>query len=412
MRELELATAEAEVIAPEKVDLLAAAEREALKRGLFDVPIMDCDSHHYESSAYREIAPYIRAPSVRRPFERYTLRVLQNSLLPANLGDRNLAGRIRREYRDEEDVRLLGRDGGHPVARELLHSMRKMAIDTSILFPTPMLVLGTHPQVEVEVELAYAYNRWLVENVLPASEAIKSMLYLPVSDPEACVEFIVEFGDKPGVVGFLVTTVRYQPLYQNRWMPMFSMLDERSLPLAFHSAPNWGERAFETMNRFIGVHALGFPFYAMVQLTNLVLNGIPDRFPNIRFIFMESGIAWIPFMIARLDNEWMLRPSEAPLLQKKPGEYIRDFYFTTQPIELMENPAHMQALFEMCNGENRFLYASDYPHQDFDLPQTIWDLGFIGEEGRRKILGGNAFALFGLDPVLLREREARREQTQ
>ena len=164
--------------------------------------------------ARHEIAPYIRNPSVRRPFEKYTLRVLQNSLLPANLGDRNIAGRIRREYKDESDVRELDHDAGHPVARELLHSMRRMAIDYSILFPTPMLVLGTHPQVEVEVELAYAYNRWLVENVLPTSEAIKSMLYLPVSDPEACVEFIEEFGDRPGVVGFLVTTVRYQPIYR------------------------------------------------------------------------------------------------------------------------------------------------------------------------------------------------------
>jgi uncharacterized protein len=405
--EIDFEVAEAEIVDPGSIDLLAAAERESVKRGLFDIPIMDCDSHHYESSAYREIAPYIRSPSVRRPFERYTLRVLQNSLIPANLGDRNLAGRIRREYKDEQDVRLLDHDAGHPVARELLHSMRKMAIDYSILFPTPMLVLGTHPQVEVEVELAYAYNRWLVENVLPSSEAIKSMLYLPVSDPEACVEFIEEFGDKPGVVGFLVTTVRYQPLYQNRWMPMFAALNERSLPLAFHSAPNWGERAFETMNRFIGVHALGFPFYAMVQLTNLVLNGIPDRFPNIRYIFMESGIAWIPFMIARLDNEWMLRPSEAPLLDRKPGEYIRDFYFSTQPLEVLDNASHMQAIFEMCNGENRFLYASDYPHQDFDLPQTIWDLPFVSEEGRRKILGGNAMELFGLDPVLLHDREGR-----
>ena len=108
------------------------------------------------------------------------------------------------------------------------------------------------------------------------------MLYLPVSDPDACVEFIEEFGDKPGVLGFLVTCVRYQPIHENRLMQMFAALNERGLPLAFHSAPNWGERSFEQLNRFIGVHALGFPFYAMVQLTNLVYNGIPERFPNIR----------------------------------------------------------------------------------------------------------------------------------
>lgn len=403
-----LPNSEVEILDPSKLDLLDHAERECEARRLFDIPIMDCDSHHYESSCYREIAPYIENPSVRRPFETYSLRVLQNSILPGNLGDRNLAGRIRREYKDEEDVRTLAHDAGHPVARELLHSMRKMAIDYSILFPTPMLVLGTHPQVEVEVALSYAYNRWLVEQVLPTSPAIKTMLYLPTSDPRACVRFIEEFGDKPGVVGFMITTVRYQPLYRNDWAPMWAALDERRIPLAFHSAPNWNERAFETMNRFIGVHALGFPFYAMVQLTNLILNGLPERYPNVRCLFMESGIAFIPFMIARLDNEYMLRPSEAPMLQRKPSEYLNDYYFTTQPIELLENDKHMETIFEMCNGENRFLYASDYPHQDFDLPTSISDLTCIGEEAKKKILGGNALELFGLEPTLLRDREGRR----
>ena len=67
---------DAEVLDADKIDLLANAEIESRRRGLYDVPIMDCDSHHYESSCYREIAPYIEDPSVRRPLETYTLRVL------------------------------------------------------------------------------------------------------------------------------------------------------------------------------------------------------------------------------------------------------------------------------------------------------------------------------------------------
>ena len=41
--------------------------------------------------------------------------------------------------------------------------MDAMGIDVAVMFPTPMLQLGLHPQVEVEVALARAYNRWLVE---------------------------------------------------------------------------------------------------------------------------------------------------------------------------------------------------------------------------------------------------------
>ena len=53
-------------------------------------------------------------------------------------------------------------------------------------------------------------------------------------------------------------------------------------------------------------------------------------------------------------------------------------------------------MFELMDGENQLLYSSDYPHQDFDLPAMIWDLPFLTEEGKRKILGGNAMRLFNL----------------
>jgi predicted TIM-barrel fold metal-dependent hydrolase len=234
-----------------------------------------------------EIAAYVDNPAVRTPLERYSQFMVAHALLPGNLGDRMVAGRINA---DLDQVLPVGEfEGAHPIAAGLLHSMNQMAIDYSILFPTPMLTLGTHPQLEVEVELARAYNRWLVERVLPASPRIKTMAYLPLSDPDASVEFIEEFAEKPGVLGFMVTAVRYQPIHQNRFMKVFAALDERSLPVAFHSGPNWSDRPFEQLNRFLGVHALGFPFYAMIQLTNIVLNGIPERFPRVKFLLWRPG---------------------------------------------------------------------------------------------------------------------------
>ncbi len=385
---------QAEIIPDRQFSFLANARKEAELRGLFDVPIVDCDCHVYETTAMAEIAAYVDNPAVRRPFERYSQFMLAHAFLPGNLGDRMVAGRIKT---DLDQVLPAGHyEGMHRIAAGLLNSMNHMAIDYSILFPTPMLTLGTHPQLEVEVELARAYNRWLVDRVLPASPRIKTMAYLPLSDPDASVEFIEEFADKSGVLGFMVTAVRYQPIHQNRFMKVFAALNERAIPLAFHSGPNWSDRPFEQLNRFLGVHALGFPFYAMIQLTNLVLNGIPERFPKIKFLFMEAGQAWVPLLIARLDNEFRQRSSEAPLLKRLPSEYIREMYFTTQPLEQFENPEHTRAMFEVMNGESQLLYSSDYPHQDFDLPTQIHDLRFLSEESRRAILGGNAMRLFGL----------------
>jgi hypothetical protein len=400
---VEPASRRAIVLPERRTEFLANARREAERRGIYDTLVIDVDSHHYEQSCYRDIAKYIDNPNIRRIFSTYSLGAIETSILPGNLGDRNVSGRIRSEQITDWE-HPVPPEGTHPVAWNMLESMRAMGIDYTILFPTPMLVLGTTPQVDLEVELARAYNRWLVREVLPHSDAIKTMLYLPLSNPEACVEFIDEFGDEPSVIGFLVTCVRYQPIWENRFMKVFAALNERNLPLGFHSAPHWGEKPFEQLNSFLGVHALGFPFYAMIQMTNILLNGIPERFPNLRFIFIEAGIAWLPFMIARFDNEYLMRSSEAPLLTKMPGDYIRDFYFSSQPLERIENQEWMRTFLEMTNAENRLLYSSDYPHQDFDLPSAIWDIKCLSEQARRNILGHNAAKLFGLPDIKLQDR--------
>ena len=61
-------------------------------------------------------------------------------------------------------------DNGHMRDVELGHRwMDAMSVDYSCLFPTGMLSIGLHPQTEMEVELCWAYNRWLTEKVLPES---------------------------------------------------------------------------------------------------------------------------------------------------------------------------------------------------------------------------------------------------
>ena len=144
------------------------------------------------------------------------------------------------------------------------------------------------------------------------------------------------------------------------------------------------------------MHAIGFVFYNMVHLTNWIINGLPERFPKLKVLWIESGLAWVPFMMQRLDNEYMMRSSEAPLLRRKPSDYMREMYFTTQPMEITDMAA-LEQTFRMMNAETQVLYSSDYPHWDFDLPSTIYDLPFLGEKAKRNILGGNAMRVFNLN---------------
>ena len=177
-------------------------------------------------------------------------------------------------------------------------------------------------------------------------------------------------------------------------------LEERNMPLGFHAGLGMGmERAWEGMNRFISVHALGFTWFNIVHMTNMLINGIPERFPKLKIIWIESGLAWLPFLMQRLDDQFLMRPSEAPQLKRLPSEYMREHcWYTTQPMEVTNQKA-LQCTLEMINAESQLLFASDWPHFDFDLPSTIYDLPFLSEQAKRNILGLNAARIFGLDPT-------------
>ncbi len=127
-----------------------------------------------------------------------------------------------------------------------------------VVFPTPMLELGMHQETNVEVELGVqplAYGR----DSAARTPRMKTMVYLPINTPSACMRVIEHFTGKPGVVGFMITSPRFRPVHDNAYMPIYRAIEERNMPIGFHAGLGMGmERAWEGMNRFISVHALGF----------------------------------------------------------------------------------------------------------------------------------------------------------
>jgi uncharacterized protein len=376
--------------------VLSHAAKQARERGYQNFPIIDVDSHHFESESFAEIVKYIEDPVIRQLLEASTIAGYRGvGALPASLGYQDYGGRIMRE-----PLRRLERTEPKPH-RDITLTRRwmdSMGVDMAILFPTPMLHLGLHPQVEVEVALSHAYNRWLVEHVLAEEPRIRTMLYLPFNDPAATYRAVKEFTSKPGVVGFMVTSNRYRPVHHNDYMKTYALLEESNLPIAFHGAYNWNDQSMLMVNRFISAHALGFVWHNLVHLTNWVINGLGERFPKLKVLWIESGLAWLPFIMQRLDNEYMMRTADAPALKKLPSDYIRDMYFTNQPMEKTGDMALLETTFRLIKAETQLLYSSDYPHWDFDLPSVIYDLPFLNEAQKHAILGGNALRVFGMEP--------------
>ena len=208
-----------------------------------------------------------------------------------------------------------------------------------------------------------------------------------------CIE---EFDDQKGVVGFMVTSVRNKPIHHNHYMKVYRALEERGMPIAFHAGYYWQDPSMMQINRFGAMHALSFVWCNVVHMTNWVMNGLPERFPNLDVVWIESGLAWVPWLMQRLDHTYMMRTSEAPLLKRKPSEYMAEMYYTCQPLET-DHPKALELTFEMIKADTQLLYASDWPHWDFDAPSVIWDLPFLNEDAKLNILGRNADRVFDLN---------------
>ena len=376
-------------------DILAHATRQS--ESYEDYFLVDIDAHVTETSFWPEILASIDNEVIRQMGEGNAARpgVANHSLLNHSPGiaHQHVYGRIPHQQALLEKV-----DGSdvHRFTELARRGMDALGLDYQIVFPTPMLTLGMHPQDEIEAALGGAYNKWLVERILPEDDRLKGLLYLPFNTPEACVEQVEKYADADGVIGFAVCSTRNKAVHHNSYMKLYAMMEEIGKPFAFHSGFNWNDPSFLQLNRFISMHALSFVHYSLIHMTNWIINGLPERFPKLKVLWVESGLAWIPYLMQRLDHEYQMRSCEAPMLKKLPSEYMRDMFYTSQPLE-KSNMRLLQATMEAFNADSQLLYASDWPHWDFDVPSTITTLPFLDEQAKRNILGLNAARIFNLD---------------
>jgi predicted TIM-barrel fold metal-dependent hydrolase len=132
------------------------------------------------------------------------------------------------------------------------------------------------------------------------------------------------------------------------------------------------------------------------QLANLVCEGVFEAIPTLKVVLTESGVAWSASLGWALGSAWELLREDVAPLDRRPSEIVQEHvWFTTQPIEEPDDPQEFAQMLEHAGLADRLLFATDYPHWDFDSPAQALPRS-LPDDVCRKILGGNAAQLYGL----------------
>jgi predicted TIM-barrel fold metal-dependent hydrolase len=135
-----------------------------------------------------------------------------------------------------------------------------------------------------------------------------------------------------------------------------------------------------------------------IQLTDLIMSGVLTRFPGLKFVSVESGIGWIPFVLDCLDYHFKLTDvaKDRPEFTMLPSEYFRRNAFACYWFERTAPRYLLEAV-----GVENILFETDFPHPTClfgNIEETI-EQGLAGqpEAVRRKILFENAARLYRID---------------
>ncbi|MBI3966521.1 MAG: amidohydrolase [Chloroflexi bacterium] len=268
-----------------------------------------------------------------------------------------------------------GLDGGPPgsdpafTARQLFD---EAGVDLGILIP----LSAPRPMANQEHELAAAaaMNNWLA-----ARE-------------------IERWAGHPRFRQVMVNPYQRAPLGQPHYHPVYAAAARNNLHVAIHVNRGAGMALLTPVGylSYFWEHHCLYPLLFASHLLSMIAEGVFEKLPALKIVFIEGGFSWLVPLLWRLDRHWQELRSEVPNLKRRPSEYVRDHIrFTSQPVEEPVDPKQLDRVLDLLDAEHILMFATDYPHWDGDyLPQQLFrrSPGHV----RHRILAGNALELYGL----------------
>ncbi|MDF2726176.1 MAG: amidohydrolase [Paenibacillus sp.] len=263
-----------------------------------------------------------------------------------------------------------------------------------------MMGISTMHDPDFSAAIASAYNDQLVKYWLETKHShFYGSILVSSFDPVQAAREIDRMAAHPKMVGVIMCSAHRQPLGQRNFYPIYEAASRHGLPVAIHpgnegsgGTPPPTGHGYPT--RYLEWHTSLSQNY-MVQLASLICEGTFEKFPKLKFVLLEGGIAWLPGFMWQMDKAYKQLKATMPWLKRLPSEYIRDHcLLSTQPIEEPEDPKHLINIFDMIDAENFLMFSTDYPHWDNDMPTEI--LRKLRPEAKHKIYYENAKKLYNI----------------
>lgn len=283
------------------------------------------------------------------------------------------------------------------------NALERFGMEGSVLFPSIGLTCGLIRDPHFAAITATAYNNWLEDRYTRQDDRLYGVGMIPIENPEAAVKEIRRCAtERKNFKAILLpaATATARSYGNEFYWPIYQEAEARNMPIVLHGGPSAGV-GLDHLEPFAKVQVLSHPVKIFIHLTDIVLSGVFDAFPNLRIGFLEAGCSWVPFMVDRLDWIYGAHAHGAKIrtaIKRRPSEYLREGENFWVAVELEDRGLKYAV---DCIGSDRILYASDFPHEptEAELLGTVaefLDNPAYSDEVKTNILYNNGKRFYGI----------------
>jgi predicted TIM-barrel fold metal-dependent hydrolase len=283
--------------------------------------------------------------------------------------------------------------------RKRLEDLDAERIDTAVLYPSIGLLLEAIEDPVLAEACCRVYNDWLADYCTTDSKRLVGVAGMPMQDVNAAIREM-QRAKTIGMRGVFIrpNPVKNRALHDPYFDPFWAACQEADMPVGIHPS-GCGDLPGALQGLRLDAPIMGHPtiFFVdeMLGFSHLVCGGVLERHPRLKVVVLEAGGGWLGHWFDRFDHFAQVYGWMAPELKLKPSQYFkRQCWISFDPDE-----STLPALTPII-GEDRIVWASDYPHLDATFPGVVDELDEHLEKlpasARDKVRGANAAALYGL----------------